>query len=125
MREKGFDPMRKPPAPLAFLIFLSGVTGLALEVVWARQLQYFFGSATLSISTTLTAYFGGMVLGAWFFARFFERKANLILVGALEIGIGLLAFLSPWMFEQLQTISYEVFCRIGSRVPRRYLSEQL
>ena len=26
---------------------------------------------------------------------------------------------------QLDTISYEVFCRIGSRVPRHYLSEQL
>jgi alanine racemase len=25
--------------------------------------------------------------------------------------------------EQLDTISYEVFCRIGSRVPRRYLAE--
>jgi alanine racemase len=26
--------------------------------------------------------------------------------------------------QQLGTISYEVFCRIGSRVPRRYLAEQ-
>lgn len=26
--------------------------------------------------------------------------------------------------EQLQTISYEVFCRIGKRVPRRYLTEK-
>ncbi|MEA3545679.1 MAG: alanine racemase C-terminal domain-containing protein, partial [Thermodesulfobacteriota bacterium] len=25
--------------------------------------------------------------------------------------------------EQLDTISYEIFCRIGSRVPRRYLPE--
>ena len=24
--------------------------------------------------------------------------------------------------KQLDTISYEVFCRIGSRVPRRYLT---
>ena len=34
-----------------------------------------------------------------------------------------LAILGDDWAEQLNTISYEVFCRIGSRVPRRYLPE--
>ena len=42
--------------------FLSGASGLVLEMLWTRLLTLVFGSTTLAVSTVLTAFMGGLGL---------------------------------------------------------------
>lgn len=46
-------------------VILSGFSGLAYELLWTRLLAFSFGSTTLSFSTVLAVFFGGLALGAW------------------------------------------------------------
>ncbi|MBX2810614.1 MAG: fused MFS/spermidine synthase [Myxococcales bacterium] len=46
-------------------LVLSGMTGLAYELLWVRLLTLGFGSTTLSFSTVLAVFFGGLAIGSW------------------------------------------------------------
>ena len=54
---------------LAACFFLSGAAGLVYEVVWTRMLILVFGSTSFAISTVLTAFMGGLALGAFIAGR--------------------------------------------------------
>lgn len=72
------------------LLVLSGFTGLAYEFLWVRLLALSFGSTTLSFSTVLAVFFGGLAVGAWVGGRFahrLERPGRAYAI--LELGIGL------------------------------------
>src|SRR5438874_1310317 len=49
------------PAVALACFFLSGASGLILELLWTRMLTLVFGSTTLAVSTVLTAFLGGFV----------------------------------------------------------------
>jgi spermidine synthase len=53
--------------------FLSGASGLILEMLWTRMLTLVFGSTTLAVSTVLTAFMGGLGLGSYLAGRFADR----------------------------------------------------
>ncbi len=75
---------------LACLV-LSGFAGLAYELLWVRLLALGFGSTTLSFSTVLAVFFGGLALGAWLAGRKASQIRYPIRVYAwLEIGTGVL-----------------------------------
>lgn len=81
------------------LFFVSGISGLVYEVVWARQLSLIFGITTFATSTVLAAYMGGLALGSWWVGRFIDRVRNPVRVYALlEGGIGIIALLIPVAF---------------------------
>lgn len=83
---------------LAF--FLSGASGLVLQVLWLRMLKLVFGSTALATSTVLSAFMGGLALGSWVFGRVADRYANkLRLYGLLELGVGATAVALPWLFD--------------------------
>ena len=87
------------------LFFLSGVCGLVYEVVWARQLSLTFGVTIFATSTVLAAYMGGLALGSFTVGRFIDRSPNPLRVYAiLEVGIGLLALLTPLAFGFARTL---------------------
>ena len=48
------------------LYFLSGVSALVYEIVWARMLGLVVGTAVAAWAAVLVAYMGGMALGAFF-----------------------------------------------------------
>lgn len=50
---------------MAALFVLSGAAGLALEVVWLRQLGALVGHGGLAMGLVVAAFLLGMVLGAW------------------------------------------------------------
>ena len=56
--------------------FLSGASGLMLEMLWTRMLTLVFGSTTLAVSTVLTAFMGGLGLGSYLAGRFADRLKN-------------------------------------------------
>ena len=78
------------PFLLACLL-LSGFAGLAYELLWVRMLTLSLGSTTLSYSTVLAVFFGGLALGAWLAGRRSARIARPIRAYALiEIATGII-----------------------------------
>ena len=53
------------------LLFVSGATGLAYEVLWARDFALLYGSTASGTAVVLAAYFSGLALGAWLGGRWF------------------------------------------------------
>jgi spermidine synthase len=84
--------------------FLSGLAGLIYEVVWARQLALFLGITSHAHTAVITAYMAGLAAGSFYFGRRADRHTRPLIVYAwLEIGVGLYAATTPWLFTYLQT----------------------
>ena len=84
------------------LCFLSGVSGLLYEVVWARMLHLLFGDTVLAVSTILASFMAGLALGSFWIGRFIDRRRRVLAVYAgLEVGIGLSAVLFPVVLQAL------------------------
>lgn len=85
---------------LAF--FCSGASGLILENLWTRMLRHVFGSTTLSISSVLTAFMGGLALGSFLFGRYADRIKRPLLVYAIAEGIvGVYALIVPYIIQNI------------------------
>ena len=83
-------------AVLLACFFLSGSSGLILEMLWTRKLGLVFGSTTLAISTVLATFMGGLGLGSYVAGRYADRIKNPVRAYALaEAGVGLYALLIP------------------------------
>ena len=81
------------PALLIALLF-SGFSGLAYELIWVRLLALSFGTTTLSFSTVLAVFFGGLAGGALVGGRMLKRIKNPIRAYAIiEIATGVSALL--------------------------------
>lgn len=78
---------------LAFAGFaLSGLTGLAYEVVWARYLSLFLVHSIYAYTTILTVFLVGIVLGAVSLSSWIEGRKNLFeIFGYVQIAIALSA----------------------------------
>ncbi|MFO0630902.1 MAG: fused MFS/spermidine synthase [Polyangiales bacterium] len=77
--------MSPVPRALAAIFALSGAAGLALEVVWLRQLGHLVGHGAVAMSVVVAAYLLGMLLGAWQGGRLADRTPSpLRLYAALE-----------------------------------------
>src|SRR5436309_7417204 len=82
--------------------FLSGVSGLLYEVVWARMLHLLFGDTVLAVSTVLASFMAGLAMGSFWIGRYIDRRRRALAVCAgLEAGIGLSALLFPVVLQAL------------------------
>jgi len=87
-------------ALLPALLTLSGFAGLAYELVWTKKLSLIFGVTSGAITTVLAAFMGGLALGSALLGRRADRSRRpLALYGGLELGIGICAFLLPYLFD--------------------------
>ena len=76
------------------LFFLSGFTGLVYQVLWMKELKILFGSTTYATSTTLCAFFFGLLVGSYFFGkRVHKYKSSLKAYGMLELAVASSALL--------------------------------
>ncbi len=66
--------MNVPALYLCF--FLSGASALIYQVVWERMLTLVFGLSTLSVAAVLSAFLGGMALGARLFGPIADRATR-------------------------------------------------
>ncbi len=97
--------------------FLSGFAGLVYEVAWIRQAALLFGSTTFAVSAVLAVFFLGLAIGAYLFGRVGQRTSRpLILFGYVEIGLGVLALISPYAFDFADFL-YGIAYRILSDAP--------
>lgn len=80
--------------------FLSGVTGVAYEILWVRMLSIQFGVSSFGVVVTLVAFMAGLgaggLLGSWSVRRF---QRPLILFALLEGGVAIFALTMPWLFS--------------------------
>ena len=79
------------------LFFLSGFAGLALEVVWVRQLGWICGTTATAVALVLAVFLGGLGLGGVLLGRLADRSpagtgapalVALKRYGLLELAIG-------------------------------------
>ncbi len=77
------------------LFFLSGISGLMYEVVWARMLTRVLGCTVYATATVLVVFMAGLALGSlaggW---RADRWRRPLVWYGVLEFGTGLTALLA-------------------------------
>ncbi len=81
---------------LLLLFFGTGACGLIYQQLWLRELSLVFGVTVQAVSTVLAAFFGGLALGGYLAGRWSARtKRPIAWYGMLEIGVGVLAVLTP------------------------------
>lgn len=92
--------------PLLLLVFsLSGAAGLIYEVVWTRKLTLVFGVTSVSVSTVLAVYMGGLAIGSWWLGRFADRvRSPIALYGLLELGVAAWGAASLALVDQLPAL---------------------
>lgn len=79
---------------LAALLVLSGFCGLSYELIWVRMLSLSFGSTTLSFSTVIAVFLGGLALGSWLCGRSPRALASPVKTYAyLELATGIIGLL--------------------------------
>ncbi len=82
---------------LALLGALSGLCGVAYEVLWVRMLALQFGVSTFAAVVTVAAFMLGLAGGSGLMAGRAARCARpLRLLALLEAGIAVFALLLPW-----------------------------
>jgi spermidine synthase len=85
--------------------FFSGTTGLIYEVLWTRILGLVFGHTVFAITTVLAAFMAGLGLGSYLLGGIADRNAHpLRLYGFLEVGIGIYALITPFLFSRAEDI---------------------
>ncbi|MDF1563156.1 MAG: spermidine synthase, partial [Deltaproteobacteria bacterium] len=75
---------------IAVVFALSGMAGLAYEIVWVRQITLLIGSTTWAVSLTVAGFLLGLTLGALLGGRLADRSRRwLFLYGAMEVAVGI------------------------------------
>ncbi len=95
--------------------FLSGAAALVLQVLWTRMLGHVFGATALAVSTTLTAFMGGLALGAHLAGKRAPRIKNpLIAFAILETAVGVYGLFVPSLLEVLVPIQRAMGVGLGT-----------
>jgi spermidine synthase len=76
--------------------FLSGASSLIFQALWTRMLHHTFGATSVAMSSVLTAFMGGLGLGAHLFGKHVRHiRRPLLAYAACELGVALCAALLP------------------------------
>ncbi|MGQ9619667.1 MAG: fused MFS/spermidine synthase [Bacteroidales bacterium] len=94
---------------LFLVLFLSGASSLIYQIIWIRKFGLVFGVHVFSMAAVLTAFMGGLALGALYFGKLVDRvKKRIKLFLILEMGIALFAILLPFTFKGLEILYREI-----------------
>ena len=84
------------------VFFLSGLSSLALEILWTRMLTLVFGGTSLAVVSVLTAFMAGLALGSLVGGRLADRLRRPVLAYAVMEGlIGLWGLMVPFLIAAL------------------------
>ncbi|NCG22000.1 MAG: hypothetical protein GWP91_23540 [Rhodobacterales bacterium] len=87
------------------LFFVSGLTALIYQTLWARQLHLVFGTSTFAIATVLASFMAGLGIGGLLMGRYADTVTRpLKIYGLLEIGIGFYAVIFPLLVTLVSPI---------------------
>ena len=130
MTPRTFTP--RPRTIIAGLFFLSGFSALVYEVLWVRMLTLVFGNTAQAAAAVMAALFAGFALGAFAGGRLADaavlrltgckttsssddaslewaRPLLLQLYALLELGIGLYALATPFIFKLAEWVFVGLF----------------
>ena len=94
--------------------FLSGAAALILQVLWTRMLGHVFGATALAVSTTLTAFMGGLALGAYLGGKAAPKlERPLHVFAALEVAVGLYGLLVPGLLSLMPGLQRLIGADLG------------
>lgn len=86
------------------LFCLSGAAALVYQVAWQRILALHTGVGIVSITVIVTAFMAGLGLGSWLAGELSRRttaRRALRCFALLEVGVGVFAALSCWLYYDL------------------------
>ncbi len=87
------------------LFFVAGISALIYQFVWIRLLTHLLGGTSYAVSTVLAAFMGGLALGSrWLGARADRAGRPLRLYASLELGIGLIGGLIPFLVAVVEPL---------------------
>src|SRR4051812_19932975 len=99
---------------LLLLFFLSGISGLIYQVLWLRILSLVFGVTVFAVSTVLASFMAGLAVGSFGAGKLTDRLRNpLAVYGAVEVGIGLTALVTPEAILGLQGVYRGLYDALG------------
>ena len=102
------------PTVVLCCFFLSGASGLILELLWTRMLTLVFGSTALAVSTVLATYMGGLGLGSYLAGKVADRIKKPVRAYALaEAAIGLYALAVPWLIHFYPGLNHWLWATFG------------
>src|SRR5512147_71257 len=102
------------PSVVLSCFFLSGASGLILELLWTRMLTLVFGSTALAVSTVLATYMGGLGLGSYLAGKIADRIKQPVRAYALaEAAIGLYALAVPWLIGFYPGLNHWLWATFG------------
>jgi spermidine synthase len=105
---------------------LTGFASMTYEVAWTRTLSLLLGSSVYAFALMLVAFIAGLGLGSLVLAPFIDRRPNLLLVlGALELAMGLSALLVEPLFGLLPLYVIQVVSRHAGSFASLHLMEFL
>lgn len=97
---------------VSILFFFSGFAALTYQIIWTRLLLLTFGNTTYSVVAVLAAFMAGLGLGGYLFGKLSQKLTNPIKIfGLIELGVGVISFLIPFLFKLLN--SYYVIVAVG------------
>lgn len=109
--------MKKFPVSFLYLlIFISGGIAILYETIWFHNLSLIMGSTSLALTLILTSFMLGLGLGSLFFGKIADKKNPLKLYQILELGIGLFALFSLFLFSPLNYL-YQILYDLFSSKP--------
>jgi spermidine synthase len=108
---QGASPLRGTQAVVAVAaLTVSGAVSMVYEIAWTRALALVVGSSVYAFSTMLTTFLIGLAAGSLVFSRWARgRTITLGVLGVLELGIGVAAFLLLPAFEALPPLVLAIF----------------
>ena len=92
------------PRLLLLLFFASGSAALIYEIIWFYLVELIVGASSISVAVLLASFMGGMALGSLLLPRYVPARVHpLKVVAALEIGIGVIGILMPFLLPVIQS----------------------
>jgi spermidine synthase len=99
---------------LALFFFVSGATGLMLQVAWSKELSYLLGNTLYAIATVVAAFMGGLGLGSALASRLAEKFRNPVRTyGGMELCIALCGALSIPLFRSMEGVFGALYALVG------------
>jgi spermidine synthase len=107
-------------------IALSGFISMVYEVAWSRTLSLLVDSSVYGFTIMLTTFLVGIAIGSLVFSRWVDRfRHQGFIWGLMQIGIGVLAFLSLIFFQELPYLYLLLYQTIGQSINLLLLGKYL
>ncbi len=94
---------------IGFIFFISGTAALIYQVAWQRILVFHSGAGIYSISMIVAAFLAGLGIGSYWggiLSKKVSRISALRTFAGLELGIGIFAILSCYIFYDFLYLKY-------------------